>query len=665
MAVEKQMEMDLGEVPDNTIGVDPVSGNEIPLGSTAENVRDDIPANLSEGEIVIAADVVNFHGVKLFEDLRKEAKMGYAQMAEDGRIGGEPMMGDEDIDIEFNIEDLEVMDAPDAAEPEDAFLGKFFAGIREANRKQQEANNQKRDRSYKAIKARAQANKGKPKNRAEALLQALQNAFRDDSDKKRPTLKSKPATSDDAPGPSIAEQINFGGDYRDKKEKTTTKKPAQTKGAGEVTKAYTGSDDKQNVRYYDKGFLERLTENLGLDEGGLVEEPFYSQKGGFDMAEAASGSSGVQVIEYMNDEGHRIFITFIDGVPQTEIPEGYYPVGDPIDINTVVNAGDPETIVGVSTGSTGGSDMGDSGSGSGANMPTAEAINYKELTMDELKDMVDDMSSFGTKLSGLSFITKAMMKLQHNSIRKEIERRLLDPNTSEVDKMRLRNLQELAEREQPGLIESIVDKITGKEVEKRVSQIAKPVIPDVDYSDPTLATIPIPYTPDPQTESSTTTPGVSTTSYDPIPPVESGFGGMGPDPAEQFGGSQTRFEDPDNTADDGKIDLVLPEIEVRGTSRSDRDAQRRRDRQEANKNMAGQSTRRKTGTSKSATRGLSSKQKTGGASLDSRFGISGLEKGGLVDKPTVKKVVKGLKKASKSHAKQAASLEKAINKKSK
>ena len=132
MAVEKQMEMDLGEVPDNTIGVDPVSGNEIPLGSTAENVRDDIPANLSEGEIVIAADVVNFHGVKLFEDLRKEAKMGYAQMAEDGRIGGEPIM-DNEIDIEFTIEDLEA-GFPDAVELEDAFLGKFFAGIREANR---------------------------------------------------------------------------------------------------------------------------------------------------------------------------------------------------------------------------------------------------------------------------------------------------------------------------------------------------------------------------------------------------------------------------------------------------------------------------------------------------------------------------------------------------
>ncbi len=49
MALEEQMAMNFGDVPDNTIGVDPVSGNEIPLGATAENVRDDIPANLSEG----------------------------------------------------------------------------------------------------------------------------------------------------------------------------------------------------------------------------------------------------------------------------------------------------------------------------------------------------------------------------------------------------------------------------------------------------------------------------------------------------------------------------------------------------------------------------------------------------------------------------------------
>tara|TARA_Y100000592_G_scaffold50416_1_gene79771 strand:- start:25 stop:1887 length:1863 start_codon:yes stop_codon:yes gene_type:complete len=617
MALEDQMEMDLGDVPDNTVGIDPVSGNEIPLGSTAENVRDDIPTNLSEGEMVIPADVVNYWGVKLFEDLRAQAKMGYAQMEKDGRIGGQPMEED-DIDIELSMDDVEVVEMPDAAEPEDAFLGKFFAGIKEANRKQQEANTEKRDRSYKAIKARAQANKGKPKNRAEAMLQALQNAFKDDRDKKRPQLKSKPATSDDAPGPSIAEQINFGGDYRDKKK--TTKKPAQTKGAGEVTKAYTGSDDKQNVRYYDKGFVERLIEGLGFDDGGLVEEPFYSQKGGFDV-EPATGTAGVQIVEYMNDEGHRIFITFIDGVPQSEIPEGYYPVGDPIDVNTVINAGDPETPV---VGSGGGSDSG-GGGGSGANMPTPEAINYKELTFDELKGMVDDMSSFGTKLSGFSIITKSLMKLSQKSTIEEIKRRRDDPYTSEVDKRRYDELLELASREQPGLVETIFNKITGKEPEGPPVRTQEQT--DALYAQ--LDKMTKAYTPDPQTASDKTTPGVDQPKVTTTPLVP-GTGKTLDEILEQPPTKPSATEEIQNIADE------LTKPQVRGDTRLEQDAQRRRDRQEANKNIRG-STARKTGLAKSATRGLSKTEKKGGAGLDSRFGISGLEKGGLASKKSKKK----------------------------
>jgi hypothetical protein len=96
---------DIGE----TVGVDPVSGNEIPLGSTAENVRDDIPAQLSEGEYVVPADVVRYYGVKFFEDLRTEAKVGFQQMQENGRIGGEPvgmeMAGDE---LPFDISELQM-----------------------------------------------------------------------------------------------------------------------------------------------------------------------------------------------------------------------------------------------------------------------------------------------------------------------------------------------------------------------------------------------------------------------------------------------------------------------------------------------------------------------------------------------------------------------------
>jgi len=71
--------------------VDPVSGNEVPPGSLPEEVRDDIPARLSEGEYVVPADVLRFYGVKFFEDLRENAKMELARMDREGRIGGEPI----------------------------------------------------------------------------------------------------------------------------------------------------------------------------------------------------------------------------------------------------------------------------------------------------------------------------------------------------------------------------------------------------------------------------------------------------------------------------------------------------------------------------------------------------------------------------------------------
>jgi hypothetical protein len=90
---KNQMEMlfDEGGIADDGMNVDPVSGNEIPPGSMASEVRDDIPAQLSEGEYVVPADVLRFYGVKFFEDLRSEAKQGMSQMEADGRIGGEPV----------------------------------------------------------------------------------------------------------------------------------------------------------------------------------------------------------------------------------------------------------------------------------------------------------------------------------------------------------------------------------------------------------------------------------------------------------------------------------------------------------------------------------------------------------------------------------------------
>ena len=90
--MEQQMSLfDEGGMKDDGLSRDPISGNEIPPGSTAKEVRDDIPAQLSEGEYVVPADVVQYYGVKFFEDLRAEAKRGLAEMERTGRIGGEPV----------------------------------------------------------------------------------------------------------------------------------------------------------------------------------------------------------------------------------------------------------------------------------------------------------------------------------------------------------------------------------------------------------------------------------------------------------------------------------------------------------------------------------------------------------------------------------------------
>jgi len=108
--MEQQMEMAFmnegGVLKDDGMRKDPVSGNEVPSGSMAKEVRDDIPAQLSEGEYVVPADVVRFHGVQKFEELRNQAKKGFGSMEADGRIGGEPV----DDDFPIPLDQLQTYD---------------------------------------------------------------------------------------------------------------------------------------------------------------------------------------------------------------------------------------------------------------------------------------------------------------------------------------------------------------------------------------------------------------------------------------------------------------------------------------------------------------------------------------------------------------------------
>ena len=686
IAMEEQMAMNFGDVPDNTIGQDPVSGNDIPLGATAENVRDDIPSNLSEGEIVVPADVVNFHGVKLFEDLRAEAKMGYAQMAQDGRIGGQPMDDAEEdrmMDIELSELDLEVVDdeAPVEMQRGGMNVERGRGSIYKSYSAPKKAK-PTRDRSMSAVVSRAQANKDKPKNRFEAIRERLRDVFKDDD--RRVTLDKKPPKSDPI-RPSIAQQINFGGDYKDREppKPEPKKRRSSVRGAGDVTQAYRGETEPLSVRYYDQPFYKRLMEGLGFDEGGLAtdedtnliggedqfNQPFYAegQKGGFDMENAyadygAGGGPLLEMREYVNDAGHRIFITFIDGVPQMEIPPGYYPVeGEGVAVAPEVPP----------IGGSGGSDSGGSGgSGSGMDMPAPTPINYKELTMEELSQMIEDQKSMkGNALAAgigvLNPIVGGAIKLamwnETRQLKAELQRRRDDPATSEVDKRRYDQLLEIANAEEPGLIATLLGKLTGNDPNAPAVRTQEQT--DALYHQ--LDKMTKAYTPSVQEASDRTsrgfTPGVddaisvakpAATTTDPIPEQSTD--------ADAFDKMQDEFE----------IQRIEREMKAQPRPKtatkpirqeSDRVQKARQNTQKVMKDMRDRGASRE-----ERTQSLRAAARTENVLKDLDRGVvRGFEKGGLVDKPTVKKVVKGLKKASKSHAKQADQLEKAMKKKSK
>ena len=110
MKMKKQMSLfQEGGLEQDGGTVDPVSGNEVPVGSSQEEVRDDIDAKLSEGEFVFPADVVRFIGLEKLMNLRQEAKAGLKKMEAMGQMGNseEATLPD---DIPFSPEDIMVED---------------------------------------------------------------------------------------------------------------------------------------------------------------------------------------------------------------------------------------------------------------------------------------------------------------------------------------------------------------------------------------------------------------------------------------------------------------------------------------------------------------------------------------------------------------------------
>jgi hypothetical protein len=103
--------------------VDPVSGNDVPTGSLKEEVRDDIPAQLSPGEFVFPADVTRYIGLDKLMQIREAAKEGLKEMESKGQMGNAEEVADDVVDedkFSTNIDEIIAgLDGGDDSEPQE------------------------------------------------------------------------------------------------------------------------------------------------------------------------------------------------------------------------------------------------------------------------------------------------------------------------------------------------------------------------------------------------------------------------------------------------------------------------------------------------------------------------------------------------------------------
>ena len=105
----KQMELfSKGGLRDEGGKVESKSGNQVPSGSLKEEVADDIPVMISEGEFVFPADVVRYIGLETLMKMRQDAKQGLKMMEKMGQMGN-PEEAELPDDIPFGMADLIVV----------------------------------------------------------------------------------------------------------------------------------------------------------------------------------------------------------------------------------------------------------------------------------------------------------------------------------------------------------------------------------------------------------------------------------------------------------------------------------------------------------------------------------------------------------------------------
>jgi len=108
MIEEKISLFNEGGLRDDGGETEPTSGNKVPSGSLKEEVADDIPVMMSEGEFVFPADVVRYIGLETLMKMRQSAKQGLKTMEKMGQMGNSEEATIPD-DMPFEMADLIVV----------------------------------------------------------------------------------------------------------------------------------------------------------------------------------------------------------------------------------------------------------------------------------------------------------------------------------------------------------------------------------------------------------------------------------------------------------------------------------------------------------------------------------------------------------------------------
>jgi hypothetical protein len=104
--------------------VDPVSGNTVPVGALKNEVRDDVPAQLSDGEFVFPADVTRYIGLDKLMQIRDAAKQGLQKMDSMGQMGNsEEVAGDGNSEDQFSSHIDDIIATVDGKEGVKKFAG--------------------------------------------------------------------------------------------------------------------------------------------------------------------------------------------------------------------------------------------------------------------------------------------------------------------------------------------------------------------------------------------------------------------------------------------------------------------------------------------------------------------------------------------------------------